>query len=129
VGKAILAQLPGHEVDQILARKGLPAVTPHTITDATQLRAVLEETRERGYSFDNQENELRNYCIGTAIFDNLGHVVGACSIAGTDPEIIGGRVPQLSELLLKTALAISRNLGFVPASLAYVNRYHAYSST
>jgi DNA-binding IclR family transcriptional regulator len=129
VGKAILAQLPEHEVDEILARKGLPAVTRHTITDAAHLRVVLNDTRDRGYSFDNQENELRNYCIGTAIFDNSGHVVGACSIAGTDPEIIDGRVPELSDWLLKTAFAISRNLGFVPSSLAHINRYHVNSST
>ncbi len=121
VGKAILSELPEEEVDQILARVGLPAVTPKTITDAAKLKAVLDETHDRGYSFDNQENELQNYCIGTALYDNSSQVIGACSIAGTDPEIIHSRALELSDHLLRAALTISRNLGYVPASLSQLN--------
>lgn len=121
VGKAILASLPDTEVNAFVKRAGLPGVTPHTIIDGDRLRAALHETRQRGYSFDNQENELHNYCIGTALFDASGQVVGACSIAGTDPEIIGARSTELSDHLLEAALSISRNLGYVPTSLAHLN--------
>jgi DNA-binding IclR family transcriptional regulator len=118
VGKAILANLADAEVNDILTRAGLPKVTPHTITDRDRLQTILEETRKRGYSFDNQENELHNFCVGTGLFDAAGQVVGACSIAGTDPEIIGTRSAELSSYLLEAALTISRNLGYVPTSLA-----------
>ena len=122
VGKAILAELPSAEVDALVGRVGLPTITKYTTTTLTQLHSVLEQTRERGYSFDNQENELGNYCIGAALFDGTGQVIGGCSVAGTDPEIIGSRAPELSSKLLSAALAISRNMGFVPASLSRLNR-------
>ncbi len=121
VGKAILAALPQEECDAIVARVGLPPVTRLTVTDPVKLREVLDQTRERGFSFDNQENELRNYCIGTALYDGTGKVIGACSVAGTDPEIIGTRAPVLSEHLLRAAFAISRSLGYIPASIAALN--------
>ena len=121
VGKAILAALPDEERERIIANVGLPAVTKHTVTDPARLREVLEQTRERGCSFDNQENELHNYCIGTALYDGTGHVIGACSIAGTDPEIIGTRAPVLSEHLLRAALSISRSLGYIPTSIGELN--------
>lgn len=121
VGKAILASLADEEVSDILTRVGLPGVTPYTITDRDRLQTALNETRMRGYSFDSQENELHNYCIGTALFDSAGQVVGACSVAGTDPQIIEARSEELSSHLLDAALTISRNLGYVPSSLAHLN--------
>jgi len=121
VGKAILAELPLQEVDQIIERVGLPAITSYTTTDVAALKEKLLQTRERGYSFDNQENELRNFCIGAAIFDGTGQVIGACSVAGTDPEIIGKRAPELSENIRRTALTISRNMGYIPTKVSHLN--------
>lgn len=121
VGKAILAELPTNQVEAIVERVGLPSITKHTITTLAQLQTILAQTRERGYSFDNQENELGNFCIGAALYDGTGQVIGACSVAGTDPEIIGQRAPEMSENLLRTALAISRNMGYIPASLSKLN--------
>src|SRR5690606_2209874 len=106
---------------QIIARVGLPAVTSYSTTDAATLKEKLAQTRERGYSMDNQENELRNYCIGAALFDGSGQVIGACSVAGTDPEIIGKRAPELSDNIRRTALTISRNMGYVPSSISRLN--------
>jgi DNA-binding IclR family transcriptional regulator len=118
VGKAILAELPPEVVDAIAARVGLPSVTRFTTTDIDQLKVRLAETHERGYSFDNQENELGNYCIGAALFDGTGQVIGACSVAGTDPEIIGNRAPELSMRVRRTALTISRNMGYIPTTMS-----------
>jgi IclR family transcriptional regulator, acetate operon repressor len=118
VGKAILAELTPEEVDGIIERIGLPPVTSYSTTDIDTLKDRLAQTRERGYSIDNQENELGNYCIGAAIFDDSGQVIGACSVAGTDPEIIGKRAPEISENIRRTALIISRNMGYVPSSIS-----------
>ncbi len=122
VGKAILSELPAEECEEIVARVGLPSITQNTITDLALLKQNLTQTHERGYSRDNQENELRNFCVGAPLFDATGKVIGACSVAGTDPEIIGAREPELSEHLLRTSLTISRNMGYIPASIARLNR-------
>ena len=117
VGKAILGHLPEAEVRGILDRVGMPRVTPNTITDLDVLLEELRVIHERGYSYDNSENEIGNYCVGAPIFGAQGQVIGGCSIAGTDPEIIGSRAAELSRALTSTCLDISRNLGYVPASV------------
>jgi DNA-binding IclR family transcriptional regulator len=116
VGKAILAHLPPEEARSILLRFGMPRVTEHTITDLEEFMVHLAETKARGYSFDNQENEIGNFCIGAPIYDARGRVIGGCSVAGTDPEILGNRAPDLSRQLISACLNMSRNLGYVPPS-------------
>jgi DNA-binding IclR family transcriptional regulator len=117
VGKAILGHLPEAEARGILERAGMPRVTPNTITDMEELMEELRAIHERGYSYDDSENEVGNYCVGAPIFGAQGQVIGGCSIAGTDPQIIGARAGELSRALISACLDISRNLGYVPASV------------
>ena len=114
VGKAILAALPDSKVDDIISRVGMPRYTENTITDLDAFKQELEQTRLRGYSIDNQEHEIGAFCVGAAIRDVNGTAIGACSIAGIDPDIIGGRLDTLSSDLLYTAQEISRHMGYVP---------------
>ncbi len=120
VGKAILACLPDAEVEAIVTRVGMPAATKYTLTDLPGLRADLEQTRQRGYAVDRQEHEASTYCIGAAIFDAAGRVIGACSISGQDPEIMGRRLQDLSQRVQFTAQEVARRMGFVPPRQALV---------
>ena len=116
VGKAMMAALPQRHIEEIVARTGLPRFTENTITDLEALQNVLTETRARGYSIDNQEHEQGTYCIGAVIRDSHGKAIGACSISGSDPDIIDKRASALSSSLLYTAQEISRRMGFVPST-------------
>jgi DNA-binding IclR family transcriptional regulator len=116
VGKSILAHLPEAEVDGILSRTGMPRYTAHTLTDPAALKQQLTQTRERGYSFDFQEHEMGNFCVGAPIFDARAAVIGACSVAGIDPEIVGSRATAISADIVNTTLQISRNMGYVPTT-------------
>ena len=69
VGKAILAQLPDENVHGIAARAGLPAVTDASITGIEELLADLRVIRERGFSIDEQEQELGVRCFAVAVPD------------------------------------------------------------
>lgn len=120
VGKSILAALPDKEVEEILAHTGLPAFTPNTITDIDSLRLELNQTRERGYAIDNQEHELRTFCLGAPIVDHQGCVIGACSISGADEDIIHKHVNVLAPQVVGTAEEISRRMGYVPATLFHM---------
>jgi len=120
VGKAILACLPDNQVEGILQRSGLPAFTEATITDRQRLWEELALTRSRGYAVDRGEHEKATYCVGAAIRDQANRVVGSCSVSGDDPEIAGNRASHLSALVLYTAQAISRHMGYVPAKVAMV---------
>jgi len=121
VGKAILAHLPEDEARGILGRVGMPRITPNTITDLDALMADLAAIRERGFSFDNGENETGNYCVGAPVYGARGRVIGGCSISGTDPEIIGSRAPEIARLLISACLDMSRNLGYVPPSFSQLH--------
>jgi IclR family transcriptional regulator, acetate operon repressor len=120
VGKAVLGALAPDAVAEIVRRRGLPRFTAHTIVDAAALAADLERTRERGYATDDQEHELGTYCLGAAILDGRGQVVGACSVSGRDPEIVGARQEELVTPLLYTAQEISRRMGHVPQRTSQV---------
>jgi len=120
VGKAILSRLPREEVDGIINRVGLPKFTAATITDRDALHQELEETRARGYAIDRGEHEVGNYCVGAPILNHDGQVIGACSVSGADPEMIGGKLPEFSARVMYTAQEISRRMGYVPARLSSV---------
>ena len=114
VGKAILAFLPPGESRRIVAEEGLPSITSTTITDVRALARELAEVRSRGYAVDRSEHELCTYCVAAPIFDERGGVLGACSVSGSDPEIVGSRLPELASRVVGTAEEISRRMGYVP---------------
>jgi DNA-binding IclR family transcriptional regulator len=120
VGKAMLAHLPEDEVEAIVARVGLPASSARTITRWDDLREELAATRARGFAIDNQEHEPHTFCIGAPIFDAGGRVIAACSMSGADPEILGSRLPELSQRVREVAQEASRRMGFVPPRQALV---------
>ena len=55
LGKAILATLEDDRVERIVDRRGLPAVTEHTITDRAALFEELEAIRDTGIAYDREE--------------------------------------------------------------------------
>lgn len=114
VGKAILSVLPEREVDEIINRVGMPRITNATIVDPNVLQEELALSQERGYALDHAENERDTYCIGTPIFNHKGQVIGACSLSGTDSEIVEDRLSTLSGHLLSAAHELSRRMGYVP---------------
>ncbi len=57
-GRVFLARLPENRVDQLIARHGLEAFTPASITDPDEYKAELARVRERGYAVDDTEEYL-----------------------------------------------------------------------
>ena len=56
VGKAILATLPGDELEDIWTHSNVQKLTDKTITDLEELRSQLVEVRANGYAIDDEEN-------------------------------------------------------------------------
>jgi DNA-binding IclR family transcriptional regulator len=90
-GKAILASLPDERVDAILEQRGLPAVTPHTITDEARLREELERIRNREYATDDGERVEGLRCVAAPVQARDGEVLGAISIAAPTSRLRGAR--------------------------------------
>lgn len=114
LGKAILAALPDRVVKELIAIHGLSAVTPKTIIDSEQLFSSLQNTREQGYAFDIEENELGICCVASAIYDNNHHVVAACSVSGPTLRMNTDRLTELAPLVRQAAEEISIRLGYSP---------------
>lgn len=78
VGKAILAWLPEEEIKRILAG-GMKRFTDKTITDFPALLESLRIVRRNGYAIDREEFLPGVICVGAAIRDQAGTVIGAIS--------------------------------------------------
>lgn len=84
IGKSILAWLPDNEIARIIAAKGLNRFTEHTIVDEDELIESLRLVRRYGYAMDKEEFLPGVVCVGNALRDYSGTVLG--SISSTMPE-------------------------------------------
>ena len=110
IGKAVLAALPDEEVTKIVARAGLAARTPHTLTSVARLLDDLARIRERGYSLDEEENELQISCVGAAVFDHKQVPIGGVSLTMLTFETTEERMRSVVPLVVGTAATITNAL-------------------
>jgi DNA-binding IclR family transcriptional regulator len=113
LGKTILAHLPEEKLQTIFTGSKLPQRTPNTITSVQLLQEDLARTKERGYAFDDEENELGIRCLGAPIFNHRGEVLYAVSISGPRDRVSLDTIEQLAEQLKQAAYEISQAVGFV----------------
>ncbi len=113
LGKSFLATMPPAEARALLERKGMLAMTPHTITEINRLWEDLAQVRLRGYAVDHEEVEAGLMCVAAPIRSYKGQTVAAISMAGPVARILpheesyGRRVAAMG-------LEISLQLGYVP---------------
>lgn len=109
-GKAILAQLSDERVDRIVAKHGLPAYTDNTITDREILFDELQEIRERGVSFDDEEAIIGMRCVGSALTNQQGELLGGISVSGPVSRMHDERHrEEIPEMITNTANVIKVN--------------------
>lgn len=92
VGKAYLAFLPKSRTHTILDNVGIPEVTPKTVTDRQELMTELEDIRERGVAFNDEEKTEGMRAVGAPIRRNdTGDVIGALSFSAPKTRFTGER--------------------------------------
>ena len=87
------------EIARVIAEKGLTPFTDKTITNIADLMEDLRLVRRNGYSMDSEEFQPGVVCVGSAIRDHLGAVIGS----------IGCSMPEMrasDDLLDKTKHAV-----------------------
>ena len=112
VGKAMMAYLPESQVESIVHKEGLKAVTPNTITSLLELKRELSTIRKRGYAVDNEEIEEGVRCIGCVVRNFSGEPVAAISISGPAFRLTESKVPVLATAVVAAAQGVSHGLGF-----------------
>jgi IclR family transcriptional regulator, KDG regulon repressor len=120
VGKAMLAELGDTEVDEIVRRWGLKAMTENTITSAPALKTELKAIRSRGYAIDNEEKEEGLRCVSAAVRGDSGKLLAALSVSGPAFRVTRERVPEIGRAVMHAAGELSQQLGYKPATLECV---------
>lgn len=118
-GKVLLTQYDSAKLDELIARKGLAALTERTITDKAALVRELERVRNQGFALDDEECETGLRCVAVPIYGYGERVEAAISVFGaaqrlTDGSIRGKILPLLKEAAARISLRVGSSGGYDP---------------
>ncbi len=111
IGKSILAWLPENEIERIIRQKGLPQFTRSTITDFDALKESLRLVRRFGFAIDREEFLPGVVCIGTALRDYSGTVLGSISCTLPDSRAADENIEIVKQAVLDCVAKLSSKLG------------------
>lgn len=112
-GKAILSQYPRERVIEIIERRGLEKHTVNTITDADELFAELDDIRERGVAYNDQELVPGLRAVGVPVCENGSEVHGGLSITGPTSRMRGAAwSEEFPDFLLGVANELELNITY-----------------
>ena len=107
VGKLMLGLGGSKAVEDYAKRTGLPAFTPHTLTQVKPLAVEAAAADRLGYSLDNEEAEIGVGCIGVLIRDRNGAPLAGLSISAP----LERRRDEWIPLIREAAQRIAERLG------------------
>jgi DNA-binding IclR family transcriptional regulator len=110
VGKAYLAALSPEASEKILKGLQLQRRTKNTIIRIKDLQAEIRETRRRGFSIDQEENEIEIHCFGAAILGRDGSPVGCVSVSIPNYRLDQSAAKKYVVDLMSTVKIISQSL-------------------
>ena len=110
LGKAIRAWLPEDEMKRLVAH-GMKRYTPNTITEFPALIEDLRHVRRNGYSMDREEILPGVICIGAAIRDQAGTVIGAISASTPTMRATDEHLALMRKEIVAASRALSAQFG------------------
>lgn len=113
-GKSILSTIAHEDVRAMFRKKALPSHTENTITSIDRLLRELDNTRERGYAVDDEEDVTGVVCVGAAFFNHAGTCAGALSVTGLKADLPAERITDLGLTVRRYADTISVLVGGRP---------------
>lgn len=113
LGKSIMANRPREEVEAALDKHGLPKVTESTISDRDELFDHLDEVRERGFAFDDEERVKGMRCVAAPIKNENDYAIAAVSVSAPKSRMQHERfTTEIPEQILGSANVIEVNLTY-----------------
>lgn len=110
LGKCLLANMSGDDLDYLLYGVTLDKFTENTITSKKQLKTHLREVRKQGWAMDDEEYIVGNRCVAAPIFDYRGEAIAAVSVSGPASVLDEKKLAQVIKRTKETAAKISRQL-------------------
>jgi IclR family transcriptional regulator, acetate operon repressor len=111
LGKSLMALLPPARVVKLLAHTGMPRRTQYTRVTPAELMNDLILVAERGYAFDDEEDNIGVVCVGAAITNREGEGVAAISVTTLKTGLSDDDLHALGITLRTYAERISSMLG------------------
>jgi IclR family acetate operon transcriptional repressor len=124
LGKAMLAWLPEHEIRRILATRGMAAFTPNTFTDADLMIEELRLVRRHGHAVDREEYQPGVTCVGAAVRNHLGTVVGAISASAPASRANDAHLALMRDSVIGAARALAAEFGEQGPQTAHAEGAH-----
>lgn len=112
VGKIFLAADGPERCDEYAQRTALPRYTDNTLTDPAILRQEVEQARQHGYAFDNEEAEKGLSCVGAGIRGGDGHLIAGLSVCAPSERFNKAWATEVKQM----AERISRAAGWRPVA-------------
>ena len=110
-GRVLLAFSPPEQTIAVL-KEVLEPRTGNTITDPQVLVKVLDEVRNVGYAFDDEESEVGMRGVAAPVRDASGRVVAAVGLSGPMQRLTKKELRRLVPQVVGTADGISARMGF-----------------
>lgn len=128
MGRVLLASLSEDELERYLDHVTPRILTPKTVVDPKELRAIIQQVGLQGYAIVDQELEAGVRSLAAPIRDGKGVVVAAMNVSVhasrvTMESLRKRHLPQL----LGTAERIGRDLAAVSGPTAHLNARRAAS--
>jgi IclR family acetate operon transcriptional repressor len=116
VGKAMMAWLPEDEIRRILGQ-GMKRFTDKTITDFPAFLESLRHVRRNGYAIDREEYLPGVICVGAAIRDQAGTVIGAISASTPTMRATEEHIGLMRDEISAATRALSAEFGDTGAQI------------
>lgn len=111
IGKALLSAFDEERLGAFLKTAKFTRFTDKTIANANELREAIQQTRRRGFSFDDEERTIGMRCVAASIVNSYGEAVAGVSVSGPTIRMPDNRVREIGHLVSEAANEISRQLG------------------
>lgn len=110
-GKLLLAFGPPERIDLLLKTRGLPRITPNTITNERQFRAVLQKARTTGFSVTRSETYAASAAIGAPVFNANGQAIAVLGLICPEHLLTREEEERLIAPLQRAARELSFRMG------------------
>ncbi|CAG1019584.1 HTH-type transcriptional repressor AllR [Burkholderiaceae bacterium] len=108
---AILATMSDEAVERCIESNAAVMTGVYKNFTADVLRALVRETRERGFAVNRGLVVSDSWGVGAAVVDASGQAVGALSIAAIKDRLKESRLEHLGQMLKAECAVVARQLG------------------
>ena len=113
LGRVLASGMNDKEILERLEQSTPPEhQTEYTITAHSDLMQQIQEVRQTGYSYDNQETEIGLRCIAAPVRDFTGQVVAAVGISGPSFRLTEDAISDFAQWVMDTGMKISNEVGY-----------------